>query len=58
MDMAEKLLQSDEGILLSRPAYTRQYDYIGSMAEKPVVYRITEEYIFILQHGSLQQMPF
>lgn len=35
MDMAEKLLQSDEGILLSRPAYTRQYDYIGSMAEKP-----------------------
>ena len=35
MDMAEKLLQSPEGILLSAPAYTRQYHYIGSMAEKP-----------------------
>ena len=35
MDKAEELLQSDEGILLSKPPYTKQYDYIGSMAEKP-----------------------
>lgn len=35
MDKAEELLQDDVGILLSKPAYTKQYDYIGSMAEKP-----------------------
>lgn len=35
MDYAEKELQSPVGILLSKPAYTKQYDYIGSMAEKP-----------------------
>ena len=35
MDKAEELLETDLGILLSKPPYTHQYSYIGSMAEKP-----------------------
>lgn len=34
MDSAERLLQTPLGIRLAYPAFSHQYDYIGSMAEK------------------------
>lgn len=34
MDKAEEILETDLGIRLAYPAYSHQYSYIGSMAEK------------------------
>lgn len=34
-DTVEKLLETDIGTVLNFPSFSHQYDYIGSMAEKP-----------------------